>query len=110
VLGANLDAAFASKAFFRVCRHGFSIAHLENLDRADVYAFFAANAFFFVDGGIKSHSLISFRGFLSKGRYRLMCRLAHSGCVIKLIKKACQALMSFFKNPRTPMRVRLDKT
>jgi len=65
VFRANLDAAFASKAFFRVCRNGFSIAHLKNLDRADVYAFFAANAFLFVHSGIKSHSLISFRWFLS---------------------------------------------
>jgi hypothetical protein len=93
VFRANLDAAFAPKALFRVCRNGFSITHLKNLDRADVYTLFAANALFFVDGGIKSHSLISFRWFLSKGHCSLMCRLAHSGCVIRLIKMACQALM-----------------
>jgi len=64
VFGADLDAALASEAFLSVRREGFPVPHLKYLDRADVHAFFAANAFFFVDGGVKSHQQISFRWFM----------------------------------------------
>jgi hypothetical protein len=65
VLGADLDAAFAAKAFLGVRRNGFTVLHLKNLDRADIHALFAANAFFFVDGGVESHQQISFRWFMN---------------------------------------------
>jgi hypothetical protein len=64
VFGADLDAAFASEAFFGVRRERFPVPHFKYLDRADVHALFAANALFFVDGGVESHQQISFRWFM----------------------------------------------
>jgi hypothetical protein len=61
VFGTDLDAAFAPEAFLSVRREGFPVPHLKHLDWADIHAFFAANAFLFVHGGVKGHQHISFR-------------------------------------------------
>jgi hypothetical protein len=57
----DLDTAFAAKAFIRIHGYGFVVFHFKNFNRANVYAFFAACAFFFVYDNIKSHykSLLS---------------------------------------------------
>jgi len=57
----DLDTAFAAKAFIRIDGYGFVVFHFKNLNRANIYAFFAACAFFFVYDNIKSHykSLLS---------------------------------------------------
>jgi hypothetical protein len=57
----DLYTAFAAKAFIRIHGHGFVVFHFKNLNRANIYAFFTACAFFFVYDNIKSHykSLLS---------------------------------------------------
>jgi hypothetical protein len=55
VLFTDFHTAFASHAFFRIDRHGFSVLHLENLHRAYVYTFFTTNAFGFVNNRGKCH-------------------------------------------------------
>jgi hypothetical protein len=64
VFRAYFNATLASQTFLSVRRDGFPVPHLEHLYWADIHAFFAANAFFFVDGGVKGHQQISFRWFM----------------------------------------------
>jgi hypothetical protein len=51
----DLDAAFAAQAFFGIDGYGFAVLHFKDFNRANIHAFFAASAFFFVDDRIKSH-------------------------------------------------------
>ena len=58
VFFTNLDTALAAEAFFGIDGHGFAVLHLENFNRADIYALFTAGALFFIDSRIKSHQQI----------------------------------------------------
>jgi hypothetical protein len=51
----DLDAAFAAQTFFGIDGYGFAVLHFKDFNRANIHAFFAASAFFFVDDRIKSH-------------------------------------------------------
>jgi hypothetical protein len=51
----DLDTAFATQTFFGIDGYGFAILHFKDFNRANIYTFFAASAFFFVDDRIKSH-------------------------------------------------------
>jgi hypothetical protein len=79
VFRANLDAALASEALFGVCRKRLAVPHFKNFNGADIDAFFTTNAFFFIDGGIKSHSLISFQVELSIKAFSLKSQLVETG-------------------------------
>jgi hypothetical protein len=92
---ANFHAAFAPEAFFGIHRHRLAVLHLKDLNRANIHALLAACALFFVDSGVKSHQQISFQlWYLS---WRPAAIQSHFRRVHILIKKASQALLSFFK-------------
>jgi len=57
----DLDTAFAAKAFIPIHGYRLFVFHLKNFNRANIYTFFAACAFFFINDNIKSHykSLLS---------------------------------------------------
>jgi hypothetical protein len=57
---ADLDAAFASQAFFGIDRNRLAVLDFKYFHRAYIHALFTTFAFFCVNGHIKSHFQISF--------------------------------------------------
>jgi hypothetical protein len=51
----DFDAAFASKTFFGIDGHGFTVLHLEYFNRTNIHALFTTGALLFIDDRIKSH-------------------------------------------------------
>jgi hypothetical protein len=49
------NTTFATETFFGIHGHRLTILHLEYFDGTDIHAFFATNAFFFIDNRIKRH-------------------------------------------------------
>jgi hypothetical protein len=57
----DFNTTFAAQTFFCIDRHGFAVLHFKYFNRANIYTFFAACTFFFVNIHIKGHIYVSFQ-------------------------------------------------